>query len=121
MPVSVKERFASRPAFATGIYVMGINIGSALSSALAVPIADGAGGWRWSLGVFSAVTIALVAAWVWLTRGEPPHVRAQVAHVRLPWRDGLAWRLVGIFGVDGIGLLRAERLAAGCLRRARLE
>src|SRR3954464_10628773 len=47
MPVAVKERFASRPAFATGIYVLGINIGSALSSALAVPIAHAAGSWRW--------------------------------------------------------------------------
>jgi CP family cyanate transporter-like MFS transporter len=98
MPVAVKERFASRPVFATGIYVLGMNIGSAISSALAVPIAHAAGGWRWSLASFSAVTIALVAVWVWLTKGEPPHRRTQVAHVRLPWREGLAWRLVGIFG-----------------------
>ncbi len=98
MPVAVKERFASRPALATGIYVLGINIGSAISSALAVPIAHAAGGWRWSLAVFSAFTIALVAVWGWLTRGEPPHRRAEAAPVRLPWRNGLAWRLVGIFG-----------------------
>jgi len=98
MPVAVKEQFSSRPAFATGIYVLGINIGSALSSALAVPLADAAGGWRWSLAVFSAVTIGLVGVWVWLTRGEPPHRRPDVAHVQLPWRNGLAWTLVGIFG-----------------------
>jgi CP family cyanate transporter-like MFS transporter len=98
MPVAVKERFATRPAYATGIYVLGINIGSALSSALAVPIADATDGWRWSLAVFSGATIALVAAWVWLTRDEPPHRRAEAQHVRLPWRNGLAWRLVAIFG-----------------------
>ena len=98
MPVAVKERFADRPAFATGIYVLGINIGSAFSSALAVPIADAAGSWRWSLAAFSIMTCALVAAWWWLTRREPAHRRAEVTHVRLPWRSGLAWRLVGIFG-----------------------
>ncbi|HZQ66782.1 MAG TPA: MFS transporter [Gaiellaceae bacterium] len=98
MPVAVKERFASRPALATGIYVLGINIGSAISSALAVPIAHGAGGWRWSLGSFSAATVALVAGWAWLTRNEPPHRRADATHMRLPWRNGLAWRLVAIFG-----------------------
>jgi MFS transporter, CP family, cyanate transporter len=97
MPVAVKERFASRPAFATGIYVLGINIGSAVSSALAVPIADAAGGWRWSLGAFSAATLALVVGWLWLTRHEPAHRRAVATHVHLPWRDGLAWRLVAIF------------------------
>jgi MFS transporter, CP family, cyanate transporter len=98
MPVAVKERFASRPAFATGIYVLGINIGSAVSSSLAVPIADAAGSWRWALVSFSAVTVALVGVWLGLTRGEPPHRRAEVAHVRLPWRNPVAWQLVGIFG-----------------------
>jgi MFS transporter, CP family, cyanate transporter len=98
MPVAVKERFSARPAFATGIYVLGINIGSALSSALAVPIADAAGGWRWSLAVFSGITVALVVVWGWLTREEAPHRRPEVAHVRLPWRNGVAWMLVGIFG-----------------------
>jgi CP family cyanate transporter-like MFS transporter len=98
MPVAVKERFAGRPAFATGIYVLGINIGSAISSALAVPIANAAGSWRWSLGAFAVMTCVLVVAWWWLTRGEPPHRRAEVTHVRLPWRSGLAWRLVAIFG-----------------------
>jgi CP family cyanate transporter-like MFS transporter len=98
MPVAVKERFAARPAFATGIYVLGINIGSALSSALAVPIADAAGSWRWSLAVFSGVTVGLVVIWGWLTRDEAPHRRPDVAHFRLPWRNPLAWTLVGIFG-----------------------
>ena len=98
MPVAVKERFAARPAFATGIYVLGINIGSALSSALAVPIADAAGSWRWSLAVFSGVTVGLVFIWDWLTRDEDPHRRSDVAHFRLPWRNPLAWTLVGIFG-----------------------
>ncbi|HZT44906.1 MAG TPA: MFS transporter [Gaiellaceae bacterium] len=98
MPAAVKERFAGRPAFATGIYVLGINIGSAISSALAVPIADTAGGWRWSVAFFAIATCALVLAWWWLTRAEAPHRQADVTRVRLPWRSGLAWRLVGIFG-----------------------
>lgn len=98
MPVAVKERFAHRPAFATGIYVTEINIGSAISSAVAVPLADAFGGWRWSLAAFSLVTAVLVVAWLWLTRGEPPHRRADVRLVRLPWRHPIAWLLVAIFG-----------------------
>jgi MFS transporter, CP family, cyanate transporter len=98
MPAAVKERFALRPAFATGIYVLGFNIGSALSSVFAVPIADLTGSWRWSLVVFSAATVALVPAWIWLTRGEPAHRRLEATRVRLPFRSGTAWALVGIFG-----------------------
>ena len=97
MPVAVKERFWARPAFATGIYVLGFNIGSALSSALAVPIANASGSWRWSLVVFSAFTVVLVPIWIWLTRGEPPHRRPEVSHLRLPWHSRTAWTLVGIF------------------------
>ena len=62
MPVAVKERFAHRPAFASGVYTTGINMGSALSSALAVPIAAAWGGWRAALAVFSACTILCFAA-----------------------------------------------------------
>src|SRR4029078_11015550 len=98
MPPAVKERFALRPAFATGIYVLGFNIGSALSSVLAVPIADATGSWRWSLVVFSAVTVALVPAWIWLTRGEPRHERSDVVPSKLPFQSGTAWVLVWIFG-----------------------
>jgi CP family cyanate transporter-like MFS transporter len=98
MPATVKERFSGKPAQATGIYVMGFNIGSALAALLAVPIAHALGGWRWSLAVFSGVTIGLVFAWWALTAAEAPHRREEVARVRLPWRDPLAWRLVGIFG-----------------------
>src|ERR687892_187902 len=73
MPVAVKERFAHRPAFASGVYTTGINLGSALSSALAVPLAAAFGGWRAALAVFSACTIMCFAAWLFLTppvRGE---------------------------------------------------
>jgi CP family cyanate transporter-like MFS transporter len=99
MPVAVKERFPHRPAFATGIYATGINTGSALSSALAVPLADALGGWRAALLAFSLAACLLAALWLSFTRGEPAHVRPEARPVRLPWRDGLAWHLVLVFGV----------------------
>ena len=102
MPIAVKERFAHRPAFATGIYTMGMNVGSALSAALAVPLAHAGSGWRTSLLVFSLGTLPLLGGWLWLTRREQPH-RAEEAPavVRLPWRSPLAWRLALVFGMMG--------------------
>ena len=38
LPVAVKERFADRPVFATGVYAAGINVGATVSSATAVPL-----------------------------------------------------------------------------------
>ena len=99
MPATVKARFATRPAHATGIYVMGFNIGSALVGPARRPdrargLGDGAGRSPSSRGV----TIGLVFAWWALTGDEAPHRREASARVRLPWRDPLAWQLVGIFG-----------------------
>ena len=97
LPVAVKERFADRPGFATGVYTSGITIGSALAAALAVPLAHAAGGWRTPLLSFGAVSTALAALWLWLTRSEPRHVRVELRPLRLPLRRPLAWRLVAAF------------------------
>jgi CP family cyanate transporter-like MFS transporter len=101
MPAAVKERFSHRPAFATGIYTTGINTGSAVSAAAAVPIAGVAGGWRTALVVFSAVTVGLAVLWLAQTRGEPPHARPDVRPPRLPFGSRVAWTLVAMFGLLG--------------------
>ena len=102
MPVATKERFADRPGFATGIYATGIQLGSALSAAVAVPVAELAGGWRASLLVFSVVTLGLLAAWLRLTRGEPAHETVVERPPPLPWRLPLAWLFVALFGLMGM-------------------
>jgi CP family cyanate transporter-like MFS transporter len=100
MPVAVKERFAHRPAFASGIYTTGIQVGSALSSALAVPIAAAWGGWRAALVVFSACTVFIFAGWMLLTLPEREHRRT--APPRLPWGRRLVWGLVLVFALQSI-------------------
>jgi CP family cyanate transporter-like MFS transporter len=97
LPVAVKERFADRPGFATGVYTSGITIGSALAAAVAVPLAHVAGGWRTPLLVIGAVSAGLAVLWFWLTRTEPRHVRVDLRPLKLPLRRPLAWRLVAAF------------------------
>jgi MFS transporter, CP family, cyanate transporter len=103
MPVAVKERFAHRPAFATGMYTIGITTGAAVSAAAAVPIANAAGGWRSALVVFSAVTLGLGAVWLAQTRREPAHERSGARPPRLPFGSLVAWILVAMFALLGIG------------------
>jgi CP family cyanate transporter-like MFS transporter len=99
VPVAVKEHFPVRPATPTGVYTTGIQIGSALSAAVAVPLAAWYGGWRGSLAVFSALTVGLAGAWVVLTRHEPGHERRLERPPRLPWRSRVAWLLVALFAL----------------------
>jgi len=100
-PVAVKERFPDRPAFATGVYTTGIQLGSATAAALAIPLADAFGSWRYALGIFSVVACGLLVAWLVLTRHEPRHVRVETRPPRLPWGEPSAWLLVALFGLMG--------------------
>jgi len=97
LPVTVKERFADRPGFATGFYVAGMTISSAVSAATAIPLAHLGNGWRTPLLVFSAVSVGLGVLWIVLTRKEPRHERVTVKTLRLPFRNPLAWRFVAAF------------------------
>ena len=99
VPVAVKERFASQPAGATGVYTTGIQAGSALSAAVAVPLAAWYGGWRTSLVVFSFVTLVLAGVWVALTRHDAVHERRPERPPRLPWHSRVAWLLVTLFAL----------------------
>jgi CP family cyanate transporter-like MFS transporter len=97
--VAVKERFVGRSGLATGMYTTGVQVGSPVSSSVAVPLAAWLGGWRWSLGTFSVVTCALAVAWWALMRGEPAHARPVERPPMLPWRRPSAWLLVVIFAL----------------------
>jgi len=99
VPVAVKERFPVRPAGPTGVYTTGIQVGSAVSAFVAVPLAAWYGGWRASLAVISVVTVVLAGVWVVLTRHEPTHERRFERPSRLPWRSRVAWLLVAIFAL----------------------
>jgi CP family cyanate transporter-like MFS transporter len=98
LPVAVKHRFANRPAFATGIGVTGINIGAAVSSALAVPVAAAWEGWRGALAAFSLATLVICAGWLALSRGAWGE-RSAVRPPRMPVRRPVAWFLVLAFGL----------------------
>ena len=120
-PISVKEHFEHRPAFGTGVYTTGIQIGSAASAALAVPLAGWLYGWRGALIAFSCVALALAVAWVVLTWGEAPHTVPAVvgAEAAVAKRHRVAARR-GL-RPDGVRVLRAERLAPRRVHGARLE
>ncbi len=102
LPVAVKESFPDRPAFATGVYATGISTGSALSTAVAVPVAHVAGGWRGSLVAFSLCTGLLAPLWLAFTPSRKRSLVPPAALPRLPWRSLLGWRLVAVFGLMSV-------------------
>jgi CP family cyanate transporter-like MFS transporter len=99
MPGVVKARLAHRPAFGTGIYATGIQLGAAVSAALAVPLAHLHGGYRFSLGAFSVAAALSAAAWLALGGREQ---RVRVRPPRLPIRSRTAWAVSLVFAMIAV-------------------
>ena len=97
-PLVVRETVPDRPATGTGVYTTGIQLGSTVAAALAVPLAAVLGGWRGALIAFSLGACVVAVAWVVLGRGGAPHERPARLVPRLPWRSRTAWLLAAIFG-----------------------
>lgn len=97
-PLAVRETVPEQPATGTGVYTTGIQLGSTIAAAIAVPLAGILGGWRGALIAFSAVACGMAVAWAVLERGGAAHVRHPGRlFPRLPWRSRTAWLLVAIF------------------------
>jgi CP family cyanate transporter-like MFS transporter len=97
LPVVVREEHAERPTLGTGVYTAGINVGATIASIAAAPLAVLAG-WRWTLVVYSLVSLALVLPWVRRRHAAT----APPARAPLPLRDPLAWALAGVFALQSI-------------------
>ena len=81
----VKEHLASRPAAATGGYVVAMMVGATAASAVAVPLATVLGGWSLSLAVWTVPALLATGVWMSLARRT-----ATSRPGRLPWRDPFA-------------------------------
>lgn len=100
-PLIVRETVPKRPGAGTGVYTTGIQLGSTLSAAIAVPLAAVLGGWRGALIALSVAACVIALAWTVLERGGREHRREHALVPRLPWRSGTAWLLVSIFSLMG--------------------
>src|SRR6476661_2291945 len=93
LPRLVKTFFPpERTGLITGLYMLAMMGGAAVSSAVAVPLADLLGSWQASLASWSVVALVGVLAWAPFTvRANPHHTPDEEGPGRLPWRHPTAW------------------------------
>jgi len=101
LPVIVKERWPLRPGLGTGIYAAGIQTGSAVSAAIAIPIALGMG-WRPALAAFALGTSVILAVWHWSAPNLKVREPLEQYTIALPIRSPFAWHLVSIFVLNSV-------------------
>jgi CP family cyanate transporter-like MFS transporter len=99
MPLIVKESWPRRPVLATAVYTIGISLGASVAAATAVPLADGLGGWRDALLVFSLFTAVAAVGWTALSGGAGFSGIGAAPWPRLPLGSRTSWLLVGIFAL----------------------
>nr|WP_167501042.1 MFS transporter [Streptomyces malaysiensis] len=69
MPVIVKRWFPDRVGAMTGLYSMGLSLGTAVAAAATVPMTDALGGsWRAGLGVWALLAAVALVPWLFLAR-----------------------------------------------------
>jgi CP family cyanate transporter-like MFS transporter len=96
----VSRRVPARPVLGTGAYAGGIVAGSTIAAGIAVPLAID-GDWRRALLIISLASIGSIVAWIVLVgvRGPSP---GATGPRRLPWREGTAWLLIVVFGLQSV-------------------
>lgn len=102
LPSLLKRDFPDQLTKLTAVYAITMGIGSAVASAVVVPLSD-AVGWRFSLGAF--VILPLASALLWLPQlGRHSDIvrqaTPQAAESVKVWRSPLAWQVTLFFGVN---------------------
>ncbi|MFC7221441.1 MFS transporter [Streptomyces polyrhachis] len=103
MPVIVKRWFPDRIGPMTGLYSMGLALGTAAAAAATVPVTDALGGdWRLGLGLWAALAAAALLPWAAAARTDRAgrgvrEMSALEAPIRIT-RSPTAWALAVFFG-----------------------
>jgi CP family cyanate transporter-like MFS transporter len=109
VPVVVKQRFALRIGFVTGLYTAALAAGSALAAGVTAPIVL-AGGWRLGLGIWAVPAALAAAAWLTATgalrsTSQPRRAdrgpRVRPVSKRL-WSSPRTWALALFFGTQSL-------------------
>lgn len=108
LPALVKAFFPHRLGLVTGMYTMAMQLGTALSAAVAVPLAQVTGGWRSGLASWGIVAAVAVIPWLVTLRGSAVTATATAGHDRSPsvpllLRSPVTWGVIGLFGMQSLG------------------
>lgn len=97
MPSLVKQHFPTRIGTMTAVYATAMAVGLTAGAGLSVPFGDAAGGWRFGLGCWAALSAMAVLSWLPLLRGRTSPTDA-VLPLRRVAHSKTAWALTVFFG-----------------------
>lgn len=107
VPVTVKAWFPHAVGRYTGLYSLGIVVGTAVPVAVTVPLAELGGGWRFGLGIWAVPAALALVPWLVLSRRSRGFARPTPAEGIVGGASGVrrsvkAWALMVFFGVQSM-------------------
>ncbi|TVR34658.1 MAG: MFS transporter [Nitriliruptor sp.] len=107
VPVTVKAWFPDAVGRYTGLYSLGIMVGTAVPVAVTVPLADLGGGWRFGLGIWAVPAALALVPWVLVSRRSEGLARPAPTGVPFAGSSGVrrsvkAWALMVFFGIQSM-------------------
>jgi MFS transporter, CP family, cyanate transporter len=104
MPSLIKRDFPHRVGSMTTAYVMVMTLTGAVATGLSVPLAGhAAGGWRFSLAVWSAFAVLALVCWLPQIRKTDAPIAARTLHGSATepiWRSAVAWQVTIFMGLQ---------------------
>lgn len=108
LPPLVKRYFPDRVGLVTALYATVISVSTLLPPLVAVPVADTVN-WRFSVGMWSVLSILAALPWITvLVLRKPAHTasddieEADPDRLRSIWRSPLAWSLALVFATSSL-------------------
>lgn len=104
MPAFIKKNFPEKVGLITGIYLVSMNLTSALAAGFSISIGKATGlGWKASIGVWGL--LALLAFFMWLPQVRTEKLATQPVQVPgtkkgAAWRSSLAWNVSIFMGLQ---------------------
>jgi CP family cyanate transporter-like MFS transporter len=104
MPAFIKKKFPNKIGLVTGIYLVSMNLTSALAVGYSISLGKIGGlGWKGSIGIWGV--LALASFFVWLPiikKEEPAPAQPKAKTVHTMWKSRLAWQISIFMGLQSL-------------------
>ena len=102
MPAYIKKEFPAKVGIVTGIYLVSMNLTSALAAGYSIQIGELSGlGWKGSIGIWGILALIGVVIWLPQVRKRPvPSSHDQSKSKKAVWRSSLAWNIAIFMGLQ---------------------
>ena len=104
MPAFIKKKFPNRIGLVTGIYLVSMNLTSALAVGYSIKLGKIGGlGWKGSIGIWGVLALVTFFCWMPMVKRDktaPSHPGTSSVHVM--WKSRLAWQISIFMGLQSV-------------------